>query len=43
MIIINDKNYDNISKKVSFDEYSVTQDGKKEMESHLLFLLSLII
>ena len=29
MIIINDKNYDNAIKKVSFCEYSVTQDGKK--------------
>ena len=29
MIIINDKNYDNALKKVSFGEYNVTQDGKK--------------
>lgn len=29
MIIINDKKYDNVLKKVSFGEYSVTQDGKK--------------
>lgn len=29
MIIINGKNFDNASKKVSFGEYSVTQDGKK--------------
>ena len=29
MTIINDKNYDNVLKKVSFGEYSVTQDGKK--------------
>ena len=29
MIKINDKNYDNAIKKVSFSEYSVTQDGKK--------------
>ena len=29
MIIINDKNFDNALKKVSFGEYSVTQDGKK--------------
>ena len=29
MIIINDKNYDNVLKKVSFGEYSVIQDGKK--------------
>ena len=29
MIIINKKKYDNVSKKVSFGEYSVTQDGKK--------------
>ena len=28
MITINDKNYDNVLKKVSFGEYSVTQDGK---------------
>lgn len=29
MIIINDKKYDNVLKKVSFGEYSVMQDGKK--------------
>ena len=29
MITINNKNYDNASKKVSFGEYNVTQDGKK--------------
>lgn len=29
MIIINDKNFDNSLKKVSFGEYNVTQDGKK--------------
>ena len=29
MIIINDKNYDNVLKKVSFGEYNVNQDGKR--------------
>ncbi len=35
MIIINGKNFDNASKKVSFGEYSVTQDGKKRNGSAL--------
>ena len=33
MIIINNKNYDNFIKKISFGEYSVTQDGKKKSGS----------
>ena len=31
MIKVNDKSYDNIPKKVSFGEYSVTQDDKKRV------------
>lgn len=31
MITINDKNYDNILTKVSFGEYSVTQDDKRRV------------
>ena len=33
MIIINDKNYDNVLKKVSFGEYSVTQDSNVRIGS----------
>lgn len=33
MITINDKNYDNVLKKVSFGEYSVTQDGNVRIGS----------
>ena len=33
MIIVNGKEYENVSKKVSFSEYSVTQDGKKRKGS----------
>ena len=33
MIIINNKNYDNFIKKISFGEYSVTLDGKKRSGS----------
>ena len=33
MIIINDKNFDKTLKKVTFGEYSITQDGKKRKGS----------
>lgn len=33
MITINDKNYDNVLKKVSFGEYSVTQDSNVRIGS----------